>query len=237
MKGLAPLTILIAGFLLAFTPGKIPTQGLVAHYAFTENTNDATQHQLHGKVIGATATEDRFGNENQAYRFDGNRDYIRIPNNEQFSMQQITVSCWIKLDREVGHTQARIINQQETGRKAWGLEVFGSQYGKYEKGHQIAFHCNNGDAGRNMIAPTRLKIGRWYHVVATNDGNMMAIYINGQLDVMMKSLGPVYNTINSDIVIGRTAPVAAYFFPGAIDDVLVYNRALSEKEIKALFQF
>jgi hypothetical protein len=54
--------------------------GLVAYYPFNGNANDKSGNGNHGTVHGATLTEDRFGNADSAYNFDGVYDYIEIKN-------------------------------------------------------------------------------------------------------------------------------------------------------------
>ena len=61
-------------------PTNIPTDGLALYYPFSANANDASGNQNHGIVTNAQLTADRFGNENSAYTFDGDDDYITSSN-------------------------------------------------------------------------------------------------------------------------------------------------------------
>jgi len=69
--------------------------GLVAYYPFNGNANDESGNGNHGTVNGATLTDNRFGNPNSAYNFDGSNDYIDAPTN--FGYTTFTVTAWIKL--------------------------------------------------------------------------------------------------------------------------------------------
>lgn len=63
--------------------------GLVAHYKFDGNANDSSGNGNNGVVHGATLTTDRFGNANSAYKFDGEDDWIQVPNST--SLQDVTI--------------------------------------------------------------------------------------------------------------------------------------------------
>ena len=60
-------------------PSYVPTDGLVAFYPFNGNANDASGNGKNGTVDGADLTEDRFGNENSAYNFNGDNSIINLP--------------------------------------------------------------------------------------------------------------------------------------------------------------
>lgn len=70
--------------------------GLVAYYPFNGNANDESGNGHYGTVHGATLTEDRFGNADSAFYFDGN-DYIEISSGEIVPQNTITISAWIKI--------------------------------------------------------------------------------------------------------------------------------------------
>ncbi|RMF63822.1 MAG: LamG domain-containing protein, partial [Bacteroidetes bacterium] len=210
--------------------------GLVAYYPFNGNANDESGNGHDGTVNGATLTSDRFGRDDVAYSFDGNNDYIEVPSDPGFTMSEISISAWIWLDRDIGNEQARIVNRQSTsgGLEAWGLEIFGNNYASSGPGNKLAFHANTGTDAANTISPTLLETGRWYHVVGTSDGIEARLYINGVLDITAPAPGSLDPNNNADIVIGKTGPQSNFYFPGIIDDIRIYNRALSETEVAEL---
>jgi hypothetical protein len=69
------LLLMILGL---FLTAQVPTNGLVAWYPFTGNADDHSGNGFHGTVMGASLTEDRFGNAESAYDFDGLNDYIDL---------------------------------------------------------------------------------------------------------------------------------------------------------------
>lgn len=77
------------------------SDGLVACYPFTGNADDESGNGNHGVVIGATLTEDMFGNSESAYYFDGVNDYIRVPHSSDLNINTatgFTIGMWTKAD-------------------------------------------------------------------------------------------------------------------------------------------
>ncbi|NBV09794.1 MAG: hypothetical protein EBS09_11940, partial [Flavobacteriia bacterium] len=90
--------LILAVFILGTTafsqiPTYVPANGLVGWWPFNGNANDESGNGNNGTVNGATLTQDRFGNGNQAYSFDGVDDYFDVGINQ---MDSFTVSLWIK---------------------------------------------------------------------------------------------------------------------------------------------
>ena len=215
------------------------SEGLIAHYAFSGNADDGSGYDNNGTIYGAILTTDRFGNPNSAYSFDGVDDYIAILNNssQQITTNQITVSAWIKLNADVGNTQARTICKQALvphNTLGWGLEIFGAGYGG-STGNQVIFHDSSGSAWYNCLSPTHLNLFQWYHVAVTDDAGLITIYVHGQEDYSSGSGLGIPSAIDAPIHIGVTDPANRYFFNGTIDDIRVYSRALSAPEIYQLY--
>ena len=213
--------------------------GLIAYYPFSGNANDASGNNNNGTVYGATLTIDRFGNPNSAYSFDGVDDYISIPNDpiQQIITNQISVSVWIMLNADVGNTQARTICKQALvphNVLGWGLEIFGAGYGG-ATGNQLIFHDSDGSAWYNCLSPTNLNPFELYHVAVTDNAGLIKIYIDGQEDYSSDSGLGIPSDIDAPIHIGVTNPPNRYFFNGTLDDVRIYNRALSASEIYELY--
>jgi len=77
--------------------------------------------------------------------------------------------------------------------------------------------------------------GQWYHIVGTYDGSAMKVYINGTQDPTTLSISGSISTYSTNLTIGRWSPVP-HFFNGIIDEVRIYNRALSDSEVKANYE-
>ena len=80
---------------------------------------------------------------------------------------------------------------------------------------------------------TTVSSGQWHHVACVYDGSKMSIYVDGKLDVSKPRSGPIA-TNNFPVCIGENIELTGHCWNGLIDDVRVYNYALSENEIAAL---
>jgi hypothetical protein len=232
------LTTLIIVLCMASFAAAGLQDGLVAHWTFDEGSGTIAYDSAgnnDGTIYGATWTT---GKLDDALIFDGNNDYVQIPNNQsqQISTNQITVSAWIKLNEDVGNTQRRIVCKQEIPNCSWGLEIFGKSYGS-STGNQIVFHDSDGSTVYyNCVSATHLNTGQWYHIVATDNEGAVRIYLNGLLDTLNnKGAGGIPSQINAPIDISKTNPDFSFFFKGLIDDVRIYDRALSAAEVAQLY--
>jgi hypothetical protein len=111
--------------------------------------------------------------------------------------------------------------------------VFGSGYDA-STGNQLAFHDSTGSATSKILSQTHLVTNQWYHVAVTDNAGQVRIYINGSLDTSSNSGYGIPKLNSAPINIGKTNPDSTFYFNGAIDDVRVYNRALSAEEIGAV---
>jgi hypothetical protein len=201
--------------------------GLVACYSFDGNVNDATGNGNNGSVNGATLTSDRFGNTNSAYKFNGNGDSILIPNSPTLNPAALTVSVWVNVS-----SSAPMDIVSKDG------ESFERQYLLLSGGN---FRAHIGKADGNFDyadGQTPILAGKWYHLVQTYDGTELKMYVNGQHESSTTINVAPGGVANSDqpVRIGGGAPNSDhYWFHGVIDDVSIYNRSLSEIEIKRLY--
>ncbi len=228
------VTILAIAFSINVV-AQIPTNGLVRHYTFSGNANDNVNSQ-HGTVIGATLTADRFGNPNSAYFFDGVNDYIDLPLSGLL-LNEYTYSVWVLASSLPSSNSFANVLSVGTSRNAnpqggdqsialrnnpsfdgWGTTVYldpNSQLITFEG-----------------IPATLLE---WFHITLTMSNNVSKLYINCNLVSTDNSLTPVSpfygNTPEAKI---GTRQTNTNFFHGNIDDVRIYNRALSINEILTL---
>ena len=216
--------------------------GLVAYYPFNGDANDESGNGNNATVSGATLTTDPAGNDNQAYAFNGSSGYISAPDNpsQQITTNMMSVAAWIRLNSDVGITQWRIVNKQQSVNRAWGLEIFGAGYsgtnGQSATGNNVVFHDSNGSTYITCIATeVDLTPQVWYQVAVTDDHGTIGIYINGELVRTCSNGVGIQASIESPIVIGRTSSENSFYFNGAIDEVRIYNRALFQEEIQAIY--
>jgi beta-lactamase regulating signal transducer with metallopeptidase domain len=209
---------------------------LVAYYPFNGNARDESGFQQHGVVHNnATLTEDRFGRKERAFDFNGKDGHIVAKAMEDTS-QSVTVSCWIYPRRRskyvswVGKMKAK-----ESWTSQWRVG-FGE-----DKNNEWGFTECQWDKARNFwmdywAMQSEIPLERWTHVtaVADNEKHMVSLYVNGRRIVQMENLGPFEKT-STYYLIGYQNDDKV-FFDGKIDDIRIYNLALNEKEVLAVYQ-
>jgi hypothetical protein len=195
--------------------------GLVAYYPFNGNANDESGNGNHGTVHGATLTEDMFGNANSAYSFNGTGDHISIPVNiNPGLMRQLTMTAWARADNDSPIRQ--VISHDNGGYdRSMGIDYRGGGTG------WSAFSGTGAVLGYHPV-----EVGEWVFLVVVydQDTETVTLYVNDSSYEEMGSLGS-----GLDYTLIGSNPFHGEYFQGAIDDIRVYDRALSEDEIQQLF--
>ena len=235
----AVLVVLVAGNGAWAGPS---TVGLVASYLFDGNANDSSGNGHDGTVYGATLTTDRFGNANSAYSFDGIDDYIVVPYAEAFQLSAFTLSAWIMptTDLSTG-TAATIMGRGEDygTDQAAGVVLVAGAANPYADGVALLYE-DDGDNEAWYDSGVTPQVGTWTHLAATrsSDGQLL-LYIDGVLAGQWDNTPEPTDNCYQDFLIGAysawsgDASITSYF-PGLIDDVMIYNRALSGEEIGSM---
>ncbi len=237
---------LCAIFLLitTLTLAQIPTDGLVAYYPFNGNANDESGNGNNGTLVGATITSDRFGVPNKACLingnsgFDGSGIFVSIPNSVQ-GMSQVTLSIWVKeYNLTYYHGEAYI----SFGAHGSGLLSIG-HFNSANPSGNISFDVSNPPNGLGIGYPYDESFTNTYkHYILVYDGvaGTMKAYQNGNLiEIQAGMTGAIVTPIDFG-GIGKHLWVnsgsgSSTRFNGEVDDVRIYNRALSYAEIQALY--
>ncbi|UCD37282.1 MAG: VCBS repeat-containing protein [Fidelibacterota bacterium] len=201
--------------------------GLLASYPFDGNANDASGNGNHGTVNGATPAPDRFDNTDAAYEFPGSSS-ISIPTPASIlntPIDQFTFQAWIKSTSGNG---TQNVYEVSTSATAVNNEV----YFEADMPAPMRFGVTNNSGGEYQASSQSLDLNTWYQIVGTYDGSAQKLYVNGELH---DSLAWADNfTITSGALIGRDIQ-GGQDFNGLIDDIRIYDRALSKAEIQALY--
>jgi hypothetical protein len=219
---LFPSVLLLALFAMAQTP--------VAYYPFTGNANDAAGVN-NGTVNGATLTNDRFGNANSAYSFDGVDDNISINNSATFNFpNSLTISLWVKYN-----------GSGTAGKSVWSLisKNFNGN-GNEDQFHLWVNATDKSTGGRFGTGPALVGFGGlpaidnglWHQiqVVFDNPNNVINHYLDGVLISTAANTANVFNN-GSPIKLGYWEAFNN-FWNGAIDEVKIYNTALSAAQVQ-----
>jgi len=242
MKKLLFLTLPIAMFVFVQPVSAALTDGLVGHWEFDNDIDDiatdSSGQNNHGAIIGATLTEDRFGNPDKAYFFDGG-DYIDVPDAPSLNpTHAITITAWFKADSfDLGNYSWPHIVDKQGNPELTGY--FMSIVAVYEKTPCTGFGID-GVAGvpRPPDLGVLLTPGTWYFAAGVYDGTAIRMHLgNSKLPPLVVTWGDGsgnWVASSNNLNIGRDASYPyspERFFNGAIDDVRIYDRDLTADEV------
>jgi hypothetical protein len=218
-------------------------KGLQAYYPFDGNANDASGNNNNPVFNNATITTDRFGKPNSAYHFNGVYQYIRIPNTPSLNLKnQISISAWVRpTGFYYGICHASQIISKGGGNYSPGYYALRFDDALFSGGTGCdgglcdTLHQSFRGTGTVLepYAGDFIKKDKWYHVLYSNDGKTAKLYVDCELKYSVAF--PETFTSNEDLFFGKSDDS---FFPfwlnGDLDDIRIYNRALSDLEIFAL---
>ena len=238
MKNILLTTLVIFGLntiSIAQVPNYVPTNGLVGWWPFTGNANDLSVNNNNGTVNGATLTADRFSNVNSAYSFDGVNDLIDYGNTINI-LDNFSISFWINTSQVTTGTFPAgygmvITKETSVSGNDWSSGI-GNGRMKFKKGTTTA----------TIYEVTSIQLvnnSTWKHIVILNSPTSVSIYINGVLDVTL--VHPNLNFANSATKLingfhdGTPFGPTAQYYSGKLDDIGIWNRALTACEITQLY--
>jgi hypothetical protein len=200
--------------------------GLVAYYPFNGNANDESGNNKNGIVDSATLTSDRFGNNIKAYKFTPSSTFnpsikANYSNSQDFSISFFAKPTELLSDR---------VSQ-------WILMITGinSTFEFLVIKDTLVFR--NFDRGNSLInfdifSTRNISNNNYYHICVTSNNNSTKLLLNG--NYMKESTKSILPISTGEITIGKHdffIPSSLNAFVGVIDDVRVYNRALTQEEI------
>jgi hypothetical protein len=212
-----PLTLALVALL---TLGSNASAALVAHYEFEGSTNDSAGGN-HGTAVGnPTYPAGVFG---QAIDLDGVGDYVNCGNRPAFNLRsQITVAAWVNI-RMIAGQWIGIVTKGDSG---WKLSTVADQ-------SRFHFSVLGAPNPYCVYGNKAVSAGQWHHVCGTYDGTTVRLYVDGVLDGIAGYTGSIsFNT--TAVAIGENLERPGRPWNGLIDDVRVYNHALSPAEVAAL---
>jgi hypothetical protein len=210
--------------------------GLIGYWPFDGNANDASGNNNHGKPVGAVLTQDRNGYLNSAYYLDGHDDYIHIPHSDILKPQlPVSVAAWIRCDGQGGgilHT-----NYKENIYMGVFIKITDDTDEIF-----LSYGCNGptSDEGRRSKTTTTRPDGTWFHFIGVIRGPRdMSIYINGQdAGGHYSGTGRNVEYDSSPCILGKvdsSRRLPPFHFKGALDQVRIYNHALTDEEALLLY--
>jgi hypothetical protein len=223
------LLMCITLFLVSGSPAQVPIRGLAAYYPFIGSANDESGSGNNGVVSGVLVGTDRHNQFGNAYEFDGNSS-IMLPN--VFQTESMSFVAWYfptaeGSDRDIFTEYANDANIL----KIYKTYMLGVSQAWLKINGVLAWELSSNEGATPL--------NEWSCITVVLDGqsDIASLYINGVLQqsacmggVSLPHLGPVTST-----TIGKTYEYMGGNFLGTIDDILIYNRALTDAEIQDLY--
>jgi hypothetical protein len=163
---------------------------------------------------------------NKAYYFDGQNDYILVPNASNLNFQNsITVNFWIKITEFFDAREAYPLSHGNWERR-WKFSI---------GDRKIRWTVKTESQIKDVDSEYQLKLNTYYNITGLYNGSDFELYINGVLNRFTQLSGLILTT-TIDLTIGQMLPDNnQYNFKGVIDDIRIYNYALSMQEIAELY--
>jgi hypothetical protein len=210
----------LALILVGLTPN---LSGLVARYTFTGNANDSVSGRNLSVGAGApTLTADRFGTPASAYSFNGASYFTAsdsIPTALPSGSNPRTVCIWYNLTTLSGVTLTN-----------YGTGVAGQAFGLGTNSLFSSVFTYTYDL--NIFLSPRTNV--WTHYCGVYSGSDIKAYINGALVAETTATSSGINTVLSSLAVGKSN-FQADFLTGSLDDLRIYNRALSAIDVAAIY--
>jgi len=202
------------------------SDGLVAYYPFEGNTNDMSSNSNDGTAYGGGLTY-KPGRIGQAALFDGVNDYIEVLDDPTLDIgagENVTIQTWIKTTVGLG----AMISKDDSslpGGSSLVVVADGRPYfdGRDRNGYKIVW-------GENI----NLLDGIWHQVIGMRKGTIWSLWIDGNMVNSFDAGNTTAMDNDFSLLIGNSINFT-YWFNGLMDDVRIYNRALSKDEIKELY--
>jgi len=217
------LIYLISFVLLLSVTGNASAE-LVGYWKFDEGAGtiayDSSGNGLDGTLKGNPKWV--AGQLGGALDFDGNDDFVEVPHSPILSItDEITISAWTKMRANASGEMAIV------SKGGWAANDL--PYELTETPGDVIFWQFYDDGGRDTCSPDSPPVDEWHHIAATYDGKIFKCYIDGELAEEWAYVGKMPENTAS-VTFGRRSR-GGTFFNGIIDEVAIYDRALSEDEV------
>ena len=241
MRRQSIVTLISLAFLVAVdTVSADLTEGLVAYYPFNGNANDESFNGHTGTVYGATLTTDRFGNTNSAYHFDGlATQYIEVPHSSSLeNLDQLTLAVWVNSFISGDDNLPFILGKCSQNDWSYAAYALGRTRWVYDGTFRARLRNNSG-TNPEFGGITQPQANQWYHLALIYDSMEASLWVNGVKEGSIPFSGTLVSLdpTNAPLRIGTMKGISdnQYVWNGIIDDVHIYNRALTNSEVTQLY--
>jgi hypothetical protein len=222
---------------MAQVPSYVPTNGLVGYWPFNGNANDVSSNANNGINSGATLASDRFGNLNNAYNFSGGINYINIATNSSldFSLNnKLSISLWMysTVTPVLNEAHVLVSKQDGAGLSQKGFNVANELPSTY----LLVKNGVSSSQAYSSLVGSQLNNSVWHNLVFIYDNGITKAYKDG---ILMNSgfTSTIIGSSTQPLRFGKPSWAAqnAPEYEGKLDDIGIWNRALTQEEITSLY--
>ena len=229
MKNLSIFTLIVALFMLTpLVTSADFSEGLILNFSFDEGegdiAGDISGNGHNGTIDNPQWVDGKFG---KALKFNGAGSgmFVTVESTDALNVNECTFMAWINAETWDG-------TRQIVGKSVHGGCSGRAQYGLFSEGgtFKLRFETEGGRADINADLP---ETGKWLHVAFTNDGETATLYIDGE-SVADGAVPGAQKSIDDPLRIAQDCDRPNNVFAGMIDEVRLWNRALSQDDINIL---
>jgi hypothetical protein len=209
------------------TPVDPGSDGLVAYYTLDDDVNDSSSNELHGTIVGEPTYVEGPAGCGTAIAFDGINDYVDFGNNPLFNItEQITLAVWVKAND--------MLNNEHNPWLGKGDHCYAI---KHQSGNFLEFFIYDGGWKSTQYYDYDESLnGEWHHATGTYDGSNLKFYLDGEVVATLAHVGSI-ETREHPVTMGTNSEAGGRFYDGALDEGVIYDRALSAGEVRFLAGF
>jgi len=211
--------------------------GLIAYYPFDGDVEDHSDNDNTGEASNIRFSSDRHGNEDGALRLNGERAFIEVPNAESLNIQEeVTISFWLFYEPQATGTWYTVLEKTgpADGHARYGFWII----------RDLVEFCIEPASNAPRVGPqscldstTSLREDDWNHVVGIYNGQDLRIVLNGEAAGILEGKPDGISVSDAPLYIGTDLFARSPLFTrAALDEVRIYDRALSDEEVQALFE-
>ncbi|MFH1521798.1 MAG: LamG domain-containing protein [archaeon] len=205
-------------------------QGIVGFWRFEDDAEDFAGDN-DGTIYGNPVFIEGRNDMGKALSFDGVVDYVDCGNEDSLDItNEITISAWVKPEGTIPPETMIVARVNATGINTdWRFMA-----NVYQDNNGVNWGFRVRTSASESVANSELTSGSWYHLVVTYDRATVRFYLNGVADgtdSQTSALGTSH-----PVQIARGVGYAQKYFNGTIDEVMIYNRALSGEEVEELYE-
>ncbi len=212
-----------------------PTQGNIAFWPLTNTTQDFSGHRNQGTGYMISPATDRFGNSIGAYSFDGTSSYVSVPDSTLLSLNgtDFTLNAWVNLTSNNSSYASSVLSKRGAGtNNGWSWGINGSLSSPTGV---VSYNPGVSPYGTGTVT---VGLNGWHMITSVYDhtSQTFSIYVDNVFDHTTTGVSSPSAT-SALLYIGRDDPATgtSYFLKGALNDIRIYNRALSTTEIGQLY--